>query len=72
MSHSQPSKIQELYTIIIMNIRLTRWMILRHNQTYNTKLVIDIEPSIGTIQPLVIELNGSGTYDQKAEAVLDI
>ncbi len=39
---------------------------------YKSQLVIDIEPSFGILQPLVIELTGSGTYDQSAEAVLNI
>lgn len=43
----------------------------RHSEAYAAKLVIKVEPFC-MMRPLVVDLRGTGTYDQKAEAVFNI
>ena len=43
----------------------------RHSEAYAAKLIVKIEP-FSMMRPLVVDLRGAGTYDQKAEAVFNI
>lgn len=47
-------------------------LLLRHNEGYNSKLIITTEPSNEDTEPVEITLSGIGTYDQSSEAILNI